>query len=124
MHRISCRIIRFFLYPISSRIPDLTCRISGRIPDTENSRISGLISSQIEEITISFNTISLNVFLKPLLLWFKKMLTLYKCYLCFKYVKRKPSIHMMSLFISYFTRHLKGELKIRSDIRYRYPACT
>jgi hypothetical protein len=34
---------------------DLTCRISGRIPDTKNSRTSG----QIEEIAISIHQISM-----------------------------------------------------------------
>jgi hypothetical protein len=42
------RIIRLFLYS------------AGRIPNTENSRISG----QIEKITTSFNKISKNLFLK------------------------------------------------------------
>jgi hypothetical protein len=32
-----------FIYPVCGRIPDLSCRISGRIPDIENSRISGQI---------------------------------------------------------------------------------
>jgi hypothetical protein len=43
MHRISGRIIRPFFdtYPVSGRILDLTCRISGRIPDIKYSRISG-----------------------------------------------------------------------------------
>jgi hypothetical protein len=36
------------------RIPDWTMRISGRMPDTENIRVS----SQIEEITISIHKIS------------------------------------------------------------------
>jgi hypothetical protein len=29
---------------------------------------------------------------------------------CFKHGKRKPSIHLMSLFILYFTRHLNVEI--------------
>jgi hypothetical protein len=57
------RIIRNFLFLVSSWIPDLTCRISGRIPDTENSRISG----QIVHMTISINKIPNNYFfLDPL----------------------------------------------------------
>jgi hypothetical protein len=33
-----------FVYPISGRISDLTCRISGPIPDIENTRIYGRMS--------------------------------------------------------------------------------
>jgi hypothetical protein len=94
------RIIRPFLYPVSDWIPDLTCRISGRILDTENSRISGLI----EKITISIREISKNSFLKSLLLLCKK------CCFNYRYWKRKSSIHLRPLFISYFTRHLNVEL--------------
>jgi hypothetical protein len=70
MYRIYGRIIRYFLFPVSGWIPDLPCRISGRITDDENSRISG----QIEEITIAIHKIFKNVFLKPLLFSRKKML--------------------------------------------------
>jgi hypothetical protein len=93
--------IRPFLYPASSRIQDLPCRISGRILDTENSRISG----QIEEITISIHKISKNVFLKQL------PGTGY----CFD-VKKSTG----KTFISYFNRHLNVELKNLAG----YPACT
>jgi hypothetical protein len=48
--RISGRIIRPFF--ISDRIQDLTGRPAGRIPDTENSWISGRISGKIKETTI------------------------------------------------------------------------
>jgi hypothetical protein len=52
--------------------------------------MTGYLSGQIEEITMSFNKISKNVFLKllPVLLWCEKMLWL-------KYGKRKSSIHLI-----------------------------
>jgi hypothetical protein len=40
----------------------------------------------------------------------------------FKYRKTKPSVHLMSLFISYFSRHLKVELKIRPAPDMQNPA--
>jgi hypothetical protein len=52
MHRICGRISGLLWYPVSGRIPNLTCRIphltsriSGRLPYTVNSRISGQIEN-------------------------------------------------------------------------------
>jgi hypothetical protein len=44
----SGRIILPFLYTVSSRILDLTCRISRRKPDTENRRITDKIEEMID----------------------------------------------------------------------------
>jgi hypothetical protein len=93
MQRISGRIIRPFLYPVP-----------GRIPDTENSRISGQIEQPYQ-------------FIK-----FPKMSSCH-CY-CFDLTKTKcyvintGTVHLTSLLISYFTRLLNVELKIRPDIRH------
>jgi hypothetical protein len=63
---------------------------------------------------MSIHNISKNVFLKPLPVPFScnKNVMFYSIY-----DKRKP-LHLLSLLISYFTRHLDVELKILLDIRY------
>jgi hypothetical protein len=66
------RIILFYL--ISGIRPDtgFDLPVSGRITDTENSRISG----PIEEITISIHNISKNLFFKP---WIPVLILCKKC---------------------------------------------
>jgi hypothetical protein len=50
-----------FLMSVSGWIPDLTCRISGRIPGTENNRISGPVKKRT--IPVLIHEIKKNIFL-------------------------------------------------------------